>query len=174
MGVGIGGDQIKDGGLEEADLNDAVKNKLIPSPEGVTDGWVLTKDEASPGKRRWAAGGAGGSGSENTGVAGRWDTTETDYYVVGAVPFDKANFSGKTIKFVAVAAQLGSVTGYVQLYNLTDGESTAVLEITGGAPTRYESSSLTLPTGTKVYEVRIKSGSSSQSLILYGAQLEMR
>ncbi len=175
MGLGIGGDQIKDGGLEEVDLSDTLQELLIPDPTGVADGSVLTKDEASPGKRKWAAGGAGGAGSENTGIAGRWDTTETSYYVVGAVPFSPASFSGKTIKFVAVAAQLGSaITGYVQLYNLTDESSVAVLDITGGTPTRYESSALTLPSGTKVYEVRIKSGSAANSLILYGAQLEMR
>lgn len=59
MGVGIGGDQIRDGGLEEVDLSDTLKNKLIPDPTGITDGYVLTKDEASTGKRKWAAPGGG-------------------------------------------------------------------------------------------------------------------
>lgn len=59
MGVGIGGDQIRDGGLDEVDLADAVKNKLIPDPSSIPDGYVLTRDENSTGKRKWAAAGGG-------------------------------------------------------------------------------------------------------------------
>ncbi|NMC34670.1 MAG: hypothetical protein GYA36_19785 [Veillonellaceae bacterium] len=117
----------------------------------------------------------GAAGSENSRIANMVETSETTYLVVGSIGFDAADFSGKTIKFVAVAAQTGvNIIGYVQLYNLTTASQVALLTVSGGTPTRYESSALNLPSGMNIYEVRVKSGDAAESLILYGAQLEMR
>lgn len=116
----------------------------------------------------------GGVLSENTSIADRETNTDISYYVAGAISFDPDDFPTAVFRFSAVAAYTGAGTGQVQLYNLDDAVQVALFNVAGGTPTRYESAALTLLSGKKTYEVRIKSGLLGESLILYGAQLETR
>lgn len=95
-------------------------------------------------------------------VGGRESHNSTTPLVVGGVSLNKADYTlaGVTTTFaLEVVAANGTtpLTAHVQLYNLTDSAvvaSSIINVVDSTTPAKY-SATLTLPSGTKVYECRI-------------------
>ena len=84
------------------------------------------------------------------------------YVVLGAYALDPADFN--SIEFVTLASVTGSgLTGEIQLWNVTDATEVAVNVCAGVLSPEYTSTSVALPSGTKVYEARHKVADGSTS-----------
>lgn len=98
--------------------------------------------------------------------------------IVSAFEFNRSAFTALTIKFRAIAAKGNTVQANVELYNVTDAVSVAILNFTSTATALQVSGDLTgsLPAASKIYEVRIYLNAVpgvGDSAELYSAALEI-
>jgi len=100
---------------------------------------------------------------------------------LGQFEFDAGNFSGTTFDFdVVLSVSNGSVTGSVQLYNITDSElvTTSLLTTTGLTPSLL-TNTLVVGSGAgqfqdtaKLYEVRLAvTGSLPTDIVTLGSAI---
>ena len=172
MAVVLDGQQVRDQSIEEVDLASGVTDKLLPDPTNVTDGWVLTKDEASPGKRKYAAPGAASSPLLKIPLVLNETTNSATEVVVGALGFDRTKYSFSSIKLRAIGSvTAANYTGTLKLYE--DGSLVATLTFTSTTPTLTTSSALTLSAAEKNLEARIYMSSTLASVIVAAAWLEI-
>lgn len=140
---------------------DATKHGLLPKLGGGTTNFLRADGT-------WAAPPSGGGGYQLIPITTNENTDQSSDIVVGALGITGASFGAATVKFVATAFVADSgLTGTVTLYNLTDASAEAALSFTELVSTHKASSGLTLDSGAKMYEVRIKvtGGSVSSDVI---------
>jgi hypothetical protein len=118
-----------------------------------SEAWEFSNNGTS-----WTEMGSGGGGGYSLSaiVIGN-NTYESSDFAAGGVGITGADLGSSTVKFVASGYVTNSgLTGTITLYNLTDLEVTASLTFTELVATTKKSTALTLPSGAKEYEVRIK------------------
>lgn len=111
---------------------------------------------------------AAGTGGLKTVALTLNDTIpDPTFRVAGTYILDSDDFLG--VNFTAVAnVSNGTTSGEIQLFNLTDVTQEALLTFTELVPTRKETGSLSLPSGLKTYEARIRLvGGSGPSDLLF-------
>lgn len=99
--------------------------------------------------------GSGGGSGGFIAMATDAVTDQSSYVLVGGFTLDASTVSSVRFKTVASVSG-GGLTGNVQLFNLTDATQVIVHSHTGTTPNEVVSIPLVLPSGTKVYEVRIR------------------
>lgn len=136
---------------DNTDLNASVtKHGLLQKLGGGTTNFLRADGS-------WAAPPSGGGGYQLIPITTNENTDQSSDMVVGALGITGASFGSATVKFVATAFVADSgLTGTVTLYNLTDASAEAALSFTELVSTHKASSGLTLDSGAKMYEVRIK------------------
>jgi hypothetical protein len=134
---------------------------------------------ASDGTISQVGSGGGGTNPAFIPLAGRAShALDTPPLIVGGFEFTRSNFTATTIKFRAVAAKGNAIQANVQLYNVTDSVSVAILNFTSAATALQVSADITgsLPLTSRIYEVRIYLNAApggSDSVELYSAALEI-
>jgi hypothetical protein len=99
-----------------------------------------------------------GSGAFDLTLVLHNNTASQSDVVFGAFNFDPTDFSGATdIRFKATGyVTLGTLTGTVILYNVTDSTTAATLTFTSVTLGEQISATLSLPSSNKIYEMRLK------------------
>lgn len=174
--------------------SDAIHKSVAGEIDGLTakstpvgaDELVIEDSAASWAKKKIAISSlpsSGGVGGGDIATVLHQNTNYNTDVVVGAFTFDKTDFStATTIKFKATGyVSVGTLTGTLTLYNLTDATSVVSLTFTSVTIGEQISADIksSLPSSHKVYECRLKvtggGGPGSGDLVLIEwAGLEIR
>lgn len=138
------------------DRLDAIELAISEIEDGYGDGY-------SGGDDGYSGAEPDGYGTDTVQLASNETTDLNGPVLVGSFYMDASEYSD--IKFLSISSISNSgLTGTINLYNLSDASTVINQSITSTTPTSQESTSLTLPSGNKIYEVRISvSGGTSEA-----------
>lgn len=119
-------------------------------------------------------------------LAGITSYSGTSPYIVGQFQFDASEYTLANatttyeLRVVGAMSTTNTATGSVQLYNLTDSDPITVVNMTGTTNPKLWSATLTAGAGagqvdnsSKIYEVRVSSSVSTETLELGSVQLKV-